>query len=208
MSSAKNRWIRTCSIHSGIVESSYVSKPHFRDWVVIPLYVYHEDGTRTPNFNPTELSALTRNLTTAQSPEDILDYIYAVLHSPSYRTKYKEFLEIDFPRVMISTNDAEFTRLIALGRELRELHLMKSPVLDTHDTTFPVVGSDEVEKLTYTDNKVWINNEQYFGNIPELAWNFYIGGYQPAQKWLKDRLFSKTGRPLSNDDLDHYQKDH
>ena len=31
------------------------------------------------------------------SPEDILSYIYAVLHSPTYRQKYLDFLKIDFP---------------------------------------------------------------------------------------------------------------
>jgi len=35
-----------------------------------------------------------------------------------------------------------------------------------------------------------------------VAWEFYIGGYQPAQKWLKDR----KGRELSYDDIQHYQK--
>lgn len=135
------------------------------------------------------------------SPEDILDYIYAVLHSPSYRVKYKEFLKTDFPRVPVPTQ-VDYDRLVPLGRYLRELHLMKSPIIDDYETTFPEGGSDVVEKLNYTDNKVWINENQYFGNVPELAWSFYVGGYQPAQKWLKDR----KGRPLSDADLDHYQK--
>ena len=59
-----------------------------------------------------------------------------------------------------------------------------------------------MEKITYKDGKVFINAEQYFGNVPEVAWNFYIGGYQPAQKWLKDR----KGRALTNSDIEHYQK--
>jgi predicted helicase len=166
-----------------------------------PLYLYHEDGTRTPNFAPAELSALTRQLTGEPSPEDILDYIYAVLHSPSYREKYKEFLKIDFPRVPAPTQ-AEFDRLVPLGRELRELHLMKSPSINDYPTTYPIAGDDTVDKLQYSEEKVWINDTQYFGNVPEIAWNFYIGGYQPAQKWLKDR----KGRKLSGADLDHYQK--
>ena len=166
-----------------------------------PLYIYHEDGTRTPNFTPVELSALTRQLTSEPSPEDTLDYIYAVLHSPNYREKYKEFLKIDFPRVPVPTQ-VEFDRLVPLGRELRELHLMKSPAIDNYATTYPEAGSDEVEKIIYDDGKVYINATQYFGNVPETAWNFYIGGYQPAQKWLKDR----KGRVLSSEDLDHYQR--
>jgi len=169
--------------------------------IVAPLYIYQEDGTYVPNFAPTELSALTRQLTGQPSPEDILDYIYAVLHSPSYREKYKEFLKIDFPRVPAPTQ-AEFDHLVPLGRKLRELHLMKSPSITTYDTTYPIAGDDVVEKVKYEDGKIWINDQQYFGNVLETAWSFYIGGYQPAQKWLKDR----KGRKLSSDDLDHYQK--
>lgn len=166
-----------------------------------PLYLYHPDGTRTPNFAPAELSALTRQLTSEPSPEDILDYVYAILHSPTYREKYKEFLKIDFPRVPIPTQ-ADFDRLVPLGRELRQLHLMKSPLIEDYKTTYSVAGDNLVEKLRFEDEKVWINDDQSFGNVPETAWNFYIGGYQPAQKWLKDR----KGRNLSSDDLDHYQK--
>lgn len=188
-------------VSENIVESSYVSNKTSEICSNFPLYLYHEDGTRSPNFAPAELSALTRQLSGEPSPEDILDYIYAVLHSPSYREKYREFLKIDFPRVPIPTQ-AEFDHLVPLGRELRELHLMKSPAIDNYATTYPEAGSDEVEKISYDDGKVWINATQYFGNVPETAWNFYIGGYQPAQKWLKDR----KGRVLSSEDLDHYQR--
>lgn len=180
-----------------------------------PLYLYHPDGTRTPNFAPAELSALTRQLTSEPSPEDVLDYIYAILHSPGYRERYREFLKVDFPRVPIPTQ-AEFDRLVPLGRQLRELHLMKSPDIDAYETVYPVPGSDVVEKIefktTTTDSvdgvpyhaegAVYINETQFFGGVPEAAWNFYIGGYQPAQKWLKDR----RGRRLTSDDLDHYQR--
>ena len=55
---------------------------------------------------------------------------------------------------------------------------------------------------TIKNGKVYINKEQYFYNVPEVAWNFYIGGYQPGQKWLKDR----KGRELSFEDILHYQK--
>jgi Type ISP C-terminal specificity domain len=85
---------------------------------------------------------------------------------------------------------------------------MTSPLLTDLSTTFPTVGSDEVEKLDFDINpdnnigRVFINAEQYFGNVPEIAWKFWIGGYQPAQKWLKDR----KGRKLSSVDIEHYQK--
>ncbi|MEO6761720.1 MAG: type ISP restriction/modification enzyme [Candidatus Saccharimonadales bacterium] len=167
-----------------------------------PLYIYHEDGTRTANFDPKVLKEFTKNLSKVYEPEDILDYIYAVLYSPKYRSKYKEFLKTDFPRAPAPKNDAEFTRLVGFGQQLRSLHLMKSPELTSYVTTYPVQGSDEVEKPSYINGNVYINDTQYFGDVPEVAWNFYIGGYQPAQKWLKDR----KGRELSSDDIDHYQK--
>lgn len=137
-------------------------------------------------------------------PEDILDYIYAVLHSPAYREKYKEFLKIDFPRVPHPTNKDKFFDLVKLGRELRCLHLLESLKLNSFITTYPEAGSDVVEKkfVKYKDGRAYINEKQYFGNVPEIAWNFYIGGYQPAQKWLKDR----HTRKLTNIDIEHYQK--
>jgi hypothetical protein len=95
-----------------------------------------------------------------------------------------------------------FKKIVALGTELRLLHLLESPQLSQFITTYPNDGSNIVEKLIYKNNNVYINEEQYFGNVPEVAWNFYIGGYQPAQKWLKDR----KGRTLDNSDLEHYQK--
>jgi len=157
------------------------------------------------------------------APIDLLDYIYAVLHSPNYREKYKEFLKIDFPRVPYPTDAAEFWRLVALGGELRQIHLLESPVVSKFITGFPVGGDNVVEKVTFSTGtasillaadadasrdacvpvgNVYFNSTQYFSNVPETAWNFYIGGYQPAQKWLKDR----KSRKLSFDDIQHYQK--
>ncbi len=168
---------------------------------VFPLFIYDEGGTKLPNLNKVEISKLFQNLMAEPSPEDVLDFLYASLHSPDYRQRYNEFLRVDYPRVPIPTQ-TEFDRLVPLGRQLRELHLMHSPVIDDYQTTFQVAGDCLVEKITYSDEKVWINKTQYFGNVPELAWSFYIGGYQPAQKWLKDR----KGRQLSDTDLVHYQR--
>ncbi|MGB7207080.1 MAG: type ISP restriction/modification enzyme [Pyrinomonadaceae bacterium] len=136
------------------------------------------------------------------APIDILDYIYAVLHSPSYREKYKEFLKIDFPRVPYPKDAATFWELVALGGELRQIHLLESPVVSRFITSFNVGGDNIVEKPEYKNGSVYFNDTQYFANVPEIAWNFYIGGYQPAQKWLKDR----KGRHLGYDEIQHYQK--
>ena len=138
------------------------------------------------------------------APIDLLDYIYAVLYSTSYRKKYKEFLKIDFPRVPYPKNKNQFWNLVKLGGELRELHLLKSEKLDILITTYPEIGNQKVEKTSYeiTDKKagtgkVKINNNQYFGKVPQSVWDFYIMGYQPVQKWLKDR----KGRELTSDDI-------
>lgn len=167
-----------------------------------PLYLYHEDGTKTPNIDSVLLKKLCANLSVPYDPEYVFDYIYAILHSPKYRETYREFLKIDFPRVPPPENDEQFHRLARFGKDLRELHLMKSPKLNQLVTSYPIGGSNFVEKVEYKDGNVSINNEQYFGNAPEIAWNFYIGGYQPAQKWLKDR----KGRVLTNEEIEHYQK--
>ena len=145
----------------------------------------------------------------AFAPIDLLDYIYAVLHAPAYRARYKEFLKIDFPRVPYPTDKKQFRKLAALGAELRGLHLLESPTLNTLITGYPETGDNTVAKPIFeiTDpqnrlGKVRINQTQYFSDVPETAWTFHIGGYQPAQKWLKDR----KGRTLNHEDIIHYQK--
>ena len=132
----------------------------------------------------------------------MLDYIYAVLHSPTYREKYKEFLKIDFPRVPYPKDKDTFWQLVKLGGELRQIHLLESPVVEKYITPYPHDGSNIVGKVKYQDRKVYINDQQYFDHVPEVAWTFYIGGYQPAQKWLKDR----KDRTLGFEDILHYQK--
>jgi len=139
---------------------------------------------------------------TTFAPIDILDYIYAVLHSPAYREKYKEFLKIDFPRVPYPKDAETFWQLVKLGGELRQIHLLESPIVEKYITQYPIDGDNVVTKPKYANGKVFINETQYFDGVPEVAWNFYIGGYQPAQKWLKDH----KGRKLGFEDILHYQK--
>jgi predicted helicase len=146
------------------------------------------------------------------APIDILDYIYAVLHSPTYREKYKEFLKIDFPRVPYPKDKNTFWQLVKLGGEIRQIHLLESATVQKYITQYPVDGDNIVAKPKFVSSllseglgevgKVFINDTQYFDNVPQIAWEFYIGGYQPAQKWLKDR----KGRTLEFEDILHYQK--
>jgi predicted helicase len=207
-----------------------------------PLYVYPEangqqtigqKSERTPNLNTEIVKLIAEKLglafTTEKeitkdtfAPIDILDYVYAVLHSPTYREKYKEFLKIDFPRVPYPKDKDTFWQLVKLGGEIREIHLLESPTVEKYKTKYPVDGDNKVSKIKfipyiYTNEvpdengnfnypdylgSVYINETQYFADVPTSAWEFYIGGYQPAQKWLKDR----KERTLEFDDILHYQK--
>lgn len=188
-------------VTKNMIESGAISL-QTKEWgYIFPLYLYSKDGTKIPNLNQEILEQIEK-LTGKTEPEEILDYIYAVLHSITYRKKYKEFLKIDFPRVPYPKDKKTFKELVKFGTELRQIHLLESPIVNQFITSFPNLGSDVVEKINYANGNVIINDEQYFGNVPEIAWNFYIGGYQPAQKWLKDR----KGRTLTNEEIEHYQK--
>ena len=118
--------------------------------------------------------------------------------------RYAEFLKRDFPRIPFTSDRAIFVALCARGAELVALHLMESPLLAGVMPDFPVTGSDTVERVHYNANeqRVYINNTQYFANIPSDVWSFHVGGYQVCEKWLKDR----KGRSLSYDDQQHYQR--
>lgn len=137
-------------------------------------------------------------------PEDVFDYIYAVFHSPTYRSRYAEFLKIDFPRVPLTSDVGLFRKLVKLGDKLVKLHLLEDETLDASAIKYPVRGDHTVEKVRYveTQRQVWINSKQYFEGVPPDVWQFHIGGYQVAEKWLKDR----KGRTLSSDDRAHYRK--
>ena len=191
---------------------------------VFPLYLYDdntitEECERRPNLKPDIINKITQNIgLTFESeksgdadkfaPIDVLDYIYAVLHSPAYREKYKEFLKTDFPCIPYPTFTDEFRHLAGLGCELRQIHLLEHPALQGMITDYLYLGEGNniVEKvrwepLSESVGRIWINGTQYFDSVPLTAWEFYIGGYQPVQKWLKDR----TSRVLGFVDLSHYQ---
>ncbi len=195
-------------------ESSIVSNKTSEISYGFPLYIYEDlDNSRHPNFNNEIIQKFAKGLQlkfteektdekNTFAPIDVLDYIYAILHSPKYRETYKEFLKIDFPKVPYPTDTIKFWKLVKLGSKIRLIHSLKSNELNTLIIGYPISGDNIVTKLTFNDGKVYINDTQYFDSVPEVAWNFYIGGYQPAQKWLKDR----KGKELSFDDIKHYQK--
>jgi len=187
-----------------------------------PLYITVPNGSRDmlwlkepyPNLNPSYLRTLGAvlgsqptgdfDLPSGISPEDIFHYIYAVFHSPTYRTRYAEFLKIDFPRLPLTHSLDLFRALIKLGGELVALHLLESPRVDHFITEFMCARTPKVEKVSWTNGKVWIDKAQTTGfrGVREDVWNFHIGGYQVCEKWLKDR----KGRTLSEEDISHYHK--
>lgn len=207
-------------ITNKIIESSYVSNKTSEITSVFPLYKYpsSEDGQQTleslddrvPNMNQDIIEKIELYLGLTFTDEkkndkdtfsaiDLLDYIYAILHSPKYRTKYFEFLKINFPRIPYPKNPDTFWQFVELGSELRRVHLLETAEIKT---SFPIDGTDIVSDIQFKEGRVYINEEQYFDKVDYKVWVFEIGGYQPAQKWLKDR----KGNHLSFEDTQHYQK--
>ena len=210
-----------------------------RSCTVFPLFLTDDDdspqaelsydGVR-PNLDAKILSSWAQKLglktkgnfglPTGVTPEDIFHYSYAVFHSPGYRSRYAEFLKIDFPRLPLTGNLELFRALARLGGELTALHLLESPTLDEPITEF--IGDDrQVSKVIYTKDgggTVWIDGKgtaknpqpgtSGFRPVPEELWNFHIGGYQVCEKWLKDRgpKRGQPGRTLTDDDIAHYHK--
>ena len=190
-----------CLVTKNITESSYVSNKTGEIGYTAPLYLYLENGERLSNINDDTLLKIKETLPEC-TPEDLFDYIYAYLHNPKYRQEFEEFLKRDFPRIPYPENLNKFHKYVEFGKKLRNLHTLDDPIVKKPNTTYPISGENFVEKITYIDNKVKINEKQYFGDVPESVWDFYIGGYQPARKFLKDRKNNK----LTIDDIDRYQE--
>jgi predicted helicase len=160
--------------------------------------------TKKPNLSSTLIERLTKDFNKTPTPEQILFYIYAVLHSNIYRAKYTEFLKMDFPRIPFAKDYKLFTKMAQFGERLVDLHLLKSSELDPPVTKFQVSGDNKVEKLKYDEKKkrVNFNQNQYFEGVTKEIWHYQVGGYQVCEKWLKDR----KGRKLSLHDIKHYCK--
>jgi len=194
--------------------------------VNLPLYIYAEEGELDQsvrvNFDSNlyarirKAAGLTgspvapdgtnafRKATGKNRPDEVkvFDFIYGVLHCPAYRETYAAFLKMDFPRVPFPSSADMFAAVSANGEALRRLHLMEDAAIGETPYPFHGEGDSVVGKPSSGRGRIWINATQYFDNVPDVVWDFPIGGYQPAQKWLKDR----KGRALSWDDVRHYQK--
>lgn len=166
-----------------------------------PLYLY-DKPKKTPNILSTLLKKLKENYHKEGKAKEILHYIYAISYSNIYRTKFAEFLKIDFPRVPFTANYRLFMKVCELGKKLVDLHLLKSELLGHPIAKFQGKGDNIVEKTMYNKKKsrVYINKTQYFERVERDVWEYQIGGYQVLSKWLKYR----KKRKLSLDDIKHY----
>jgi predicted helicase len=215
-----DQWTHTF-VGQTLAESCFISNKTSEIGSAFPLWLIQAQGDPRPNLAPQFLEQLAASLglqTQPQrhdlpqgvQPEDVLAYIYAVLHAPSYRARYAEYLKSDFPRIPIAvcagsrdTFAQVWQALLPLGRALLDLHLLKQ-VPGHLQARYPQSGDNQVEKPRFEQKahvgRVWINASQYFEAVPEETWAFKIGGYQVCEKWLKDR----KGRVLSLDDIEHY----
>ncbi len=178
---------------------------------LFPLYLYPDPNQKKimghsprkePNIKPELIKSLTETYGKEPTPEEIFYYIYGVLYSNTYRTKYAEFLKIDFPRVPFTGDYELFNRMGECGRRLVDLHLMRSSELDYPIAKFQGIGDNVVEKVRYVEEggRIYINKIQYFEGVEKEVWEYQIGGYQVLDKWLK----SHKGRELTLEDIKHY----
>ncbi|MCK5122749.1 MAG: hypothetical protein KAQ87_01200 [Candidatus Pacebacteria bacterium] len=167
------------------------------------LMLFDKPKEKEANIKNEIVEKLSESYKKEITPKEIFYYIYAVLYSDIYRKKYNEFLKIDFPKIPFTKDAKLFNKISKSGKELADLHLLKSDKLENDKSIkFPAVGNNKVEKREYKDNKIYINDKQYFVSVTPEVWNYYIGGYQVLDKWLKDR----RDKVLLNEDVNHYLK--
>ena len=178
---------------------------------VYPLYITEKIGSKLDvrvNIKPDILQKVKDCIDSEVNPKEFVSYIYAILHSNNYRRKFKPYLDYNFPYIPYP-DKSTYANLVKLGQKLIELHLMTHLGDSTQSVIFCGEGDGVIDTYHYEcidtisdTGKVWINKQQCFTNVPRGAYDFYIGGYQPLQKWLKDR----KGRNLDFKDILHYQR--
>ena len=181
---------------------------------IFPLYLYSEvykkelfcnlsdSSKRESNIGQNINNRLAGVYKKEASPEEVFYYVYALLYSNIYRSKYVQFLKVDFPRVPFTRESKVFGKMAEFGNILVELHLLKSKELEHPIARFQGKGENKVDKVRYGEGGVHINEDQYFEGVKPEVWEYQIGGYQVCDKWLKDR----KGRKLSLEDIKHYCK--
>ena len=182
---------------------------HTKNSYVFPLYTYcnnkGKEIEKKCNINHIFIEAIENKLKIKCivdfSYEDVIYYIYAIINSPMYRSRYITSIKYDYPKIPILADVKKFKALCKFGKELTETHLMKNNK-EVINVSYPVTGDNTVSKVKYEDGKVFINKTQYFGNIPEEVYKAVIGGYQVVYKWLNYR----KDMVLSYEDIEHVEK--
>jgi hypothetical protein len=224
----KGEAFRHVQVAQHIVDIICTSSKTSNNGFVFPLYLYLEpsETEKIPfkkelNISAQFLKMLANRLELPEeepyglpigvTAEDIFYYIYAILHSPTYRKRYAEFLKIDFPRVPFTSDMALFRDLGHLGQQLTVVHLLDTKAIPAFNTPKnPLLGSADsfsnnvIERIRYdnTQQRIYINQSQYFDKVTSEIWEYYLGGYQVCHKWLKDR----SKRELTKEDILHYQR--
>jgi len=201
----KTQTFHHCFITNTIIESCVVSNKTGEITSIAPLYLYNPTANgeveKTVNFKPEFAKMVAKRF--AAEPEEVLAYIYAVLHSKAYRMKYLEFLKIDFPRIPFDVEAGEFRRLAKIGQELMDAHLMKViPASKIGEPEADGVENYKMEKLRYDEEKqrLYFNKTCFFADVSPAVWEFKIGGYQVLDKYLKARKDMDI-----SEDLEHVQ---
>lgn len=170
-----------------------------------PLYLYHiaaKTVSKIPNLNSQLMETLETMYRFEVTPEQLLYYVYAVLYSDTYRKKYYDFLEIDFPRIPFTNDVVLFKKLAQKGETLVDLHLFRSAEPLISSVKFHGEGERVVQSPIYDEEqqRLYVNKLQYFSGMKKAVWEYQIGGYQVLYKWVKDR----KGATLSLDEIKHY----
>lgn len=214
------REIYSNNFNHSFITSDITDRNFFKQGQIVyifPLWLYNSD-TKTQNQLPVSIQPepktsnikkeiidlLSSSYKTLVSPEEIFYYIYAVLYSNIYRQKYLEFLKIDFPRIPFTKDYKLFKQLSEIGKRLIDIHLLKSHLLNDTSSRFEGNNSGLVKKVSYNskEKRVYINEKQYFTNVELETWNYFIGGYQVLNKWIKDR----KGKYLTDEEIKTYIK--
>jgi len=174
----------------------------------LPLYIYDND-IQKDNIHPDYKAKIENIIGTTTTADDILAYIYGILHTPQYRTTYLEDLKIDYPRIPLPHSKEHYDAVIKLSKELIEYHLLKTKEQNSIIRSYTVVPNNtsqitvDIQKSSaYKDNKVYINKDCYVDNVSKEVYDVIIGGYQVAYTWL----YKRNKETLDNDDIQEYRK--
>lgn len=175
---------------------------------VFPLYIYEDqesilyknEKTKYDNLNIDFKKYLCKYYNCDLMPEQIISYMYSLLFSPSYRIKYHDFLNIDFPNILIPKSKEIFKGLSKLGQDLINAHLFIS-IPSYGIGNFMGNGNNMVENIKLLDNKMFINDFQYFNFVNDEIYRFFIGGYQVIDLYLKYR----KGKVLTLEEIENIE---